>query len=185
MTTCCHFKVPQFTLGRLMAFLTAICVVLGWQVQQLHRKARAIATIESLGGSITYDYQAGNSVIPNTANWSFLKASFGEHYGSSPTQIELFSGPRMHPEKFTDDDAEQMTALSELTWVVLYDTRITDAALAHFKLLPKLQRLDLEGTAVTEAGVKALLEERPQLTISFGSDGNEQMLSGKQSIVRK
>ncbi len=91
----------------------------------------------------------------------------------------------MHPEKFTDDDAEQMTALSELTWVVLYDTRITDAALAHFKLLPKLQRLDLEGTAVTEAGVKALLEERPQLTISFGSDGNEQMLSGKQSIVRK
>ena len=48
----------------------------------------------------------------------------------------------------------------------LYGTEVTDAQLENFKGLSKLQRLHLEGTGVTDDGVKKLRRALPNCKIS-------------------
>ena len=46
-----------------------------------------------------------------------------------------------------------------------YGTMITDAGLAHLKGLTGLRVLDLQGTRITDAGVRALEEALPRLEV--------------------
>ena len=51
--------------------------------------------------------------------------------------------------------------------LVLFDTRITDAGLAHLAGLSHLQTLKLNGTQVTDAGVAELGNALPNCEISY------------------
>ncbi|MBQ76918.1 MAG: hypothetical protein CMQ20_18095 [Gammaproteobacteria bacterium] len=47
----------------------------------------------------------------------------------------------------------------------MWDTKITDAGLAHLKGLTKLETLSLSRTKITDAGVKSLKEALPDCEI--------------------
>lgn len=58
---------------------------------------------------------------------------------------------------FSDKDASLLLPLqSQIVWLKLSDTQITDSALKVIAKLPQLTRLQLENTAVTDEGLKIL-----------------------------
>jgi hypothetical protein len=127
--------------------------------------------LEGLGASIVYDYQRSDSAasvpdaLPPGSRW--LRSLLGEHYASEPIEIQLFSDRGMSPDKFGDDEAEQIGLFTELEWLVLFDTKLTDAGLRHLKGLTKLRRLDIERTDVTEAGVNKLQQSLPEVDVYY------------------
>jgi hypothetical protein len=48
----------QFGLPTLLGLVTVLCVVLGLWVQRAERQRRAVATIEAIGGFVTYEAPA-------------------------------------------------------------------------------------------------------------------------------
>jgi hypothetical protein len=50
----------------------------------------------------------------------------------------------------------------------LFDIGVTDAGLEIITRCRALRRVDLRGTKVTDKGIKALREARPELTIVYG-----------------
>jgi len=163
----------QFSLRTLLIVILIAGISLGIHGSRSMRKRQATATIERLGGSIEYDYKwkgYGTSrqwydyrAEPPGPVW--LRRALGENYFAEPVEIQLFADPKMHPEQFGDREAAQIAVCSELQWLVLMDTSITDAGLRHLRALTKLSRLDLEGTRVTEAGVAELQRALPQCKV--------------------
>ncbi len=122
-----------------------------------------------MGAQVTFDYQWGpqhawrpHATAPGSR---LLKAILGEYYKANVVEIQLFAGPGMSPERFVNSHAQQMAQFSELRWLVLMDTKMTDAGLAHFACLRKLERLDIEGSPVTTSGVQELRQRLPKVAI--------------------
>jgi Leucine-rich repeat (LRR) protein len=61
-----------------------------------------------------------------------------------------------------------LAALSELESLNLYGNEVTDALLAKLATLPKLKKLYLWQTKVTEEGVKKLKEALPECEVILG-----------------
>jgi hypothetical protein len=57
--------------------------------------------------------------------------------------------------------------LTDLEFLFLHNTQVSDAGLEYLKGLKRLQILNVENSRVTEAGVQQLQKLRPQLKISF------------------
>lgn len=136
---------------------------------EMQQTMRAIARIHELGGEISYGFQWSEEGAwqenAKPPGHQYLQKVFGEYYAADPVEIQLFAGQGMSPAKFTDADAKELSRLSELKWLVLQDTGLTDIGLAHFKSLKNLERLDIEGTSVTTKGVAALKESLPHLQV--------------------
>ena len=158
----------QFSLRTLMVVMTMLAVWTGWTVSKVKRMQRAIASVEWLGGFIAYKHQwRDGEFLPNArppaSNW--MRLLFGERYGAEPVEIQLFACPQMRAAEFTDAEAAAISQLEELTWLVLMDTKLTDAGLRHLHRLTKLGRLDVEGTLVTEVGVADLKRVLPNCKV--------------------
>ena len=93
-----------------------------------------------------------------------------EFYFKSPWRLEqIRGGPRaehignlaakLYRRGFTRATGQRILSLT--------GTDVTDAGLERLKGLSKLQRLKLQGTAVTEEGVKKLQESLPECKITF------------------
>lgn len=159
----------QFSLRTLLIVILIAGIALGIHGSRSMRKRQAIATIERLGGRVEYDYKwrgygtarqsYDDRADPPGPHW--LRRALGDNYFAEPVEIQLFADPKMYPEQFGDHEAAQIAVLSELQWLVLTDTAITDAGLQQFGRLNKLSRLDLEGTRVTDAGVEELHRALP------------------------
>ena len=157
-----------------IALLIAIplCVVSSIEANGIRQKVDAITRMQDLGAEISFDYQwtedqawLENAKPPGSVH---LKKLFGEHYASNPVEVQLFAGKGMRPEKFTDADAKSISRFSELTWLVLQDSGLTDEGIKHFKRLKKLDRLDIEGTAVTKRRVSELKTALPKVRVYYG-----------------
>lgn len=78
-----------------------------------------------------------------------------------------------------------MGTLTDLEELVANETSISDAGLAHVRVLPKLRSLHLSGTAVSDAGTQHLLELPLVLLDLSGthvSDAGLECLSGIRSL---
>ena len=78
-----------------------------------------------------------------------------------------------------------MGTLTDLEELVANETSISDAGLAHVRVLPKLRSLRLSGTAVSDAGTQHLLELPLVLLDLSGthvSDAGLECLSGIRSL---
>lgn len=158
----------QFSLRTILIVVTLAAVWTGWAVSKVKRRQRAIAAVERLGGFIDYQHHWRNGEFlpnaqPRASPW--LRLLFGERYAAEPVEIQLFAGPAMRADLFTDAEAESISQFNELTWLVLMDTKLTDAGLRHFHRLKKLGRLDVEGTSVTEVGVAELKRALPHCRV--------------------
>jgi hypothetical protein len=69
-----------------------------------------------------------------------------------------------------------MQKLTNLDWLELSGTQITDESLKYFKNFKKLIRLNVEKTRVTETDVKDLKKDLPQTEIIYTLNGEEQSL---------
>ncbi len=59
-----------------------------------------------------------------------------------------------------------LTSLTDLSYLSLAETQVTDAGLVHLKRLNNLSWLHVHGTHVTAAGIKELEQALPHLKIS-------------------
>jgi hypothetical protein len=161
----------RFSLGTMFLVVTVFAVWLGVEVNEVRRKARAVSVIESCSGKVTYDYEWSVTeayrphATPPGPRW--LRRLLGEYYRANVVEVQLFAGHGRTPENLNDDAARSLIALSDVKWLVLMDTRITDAGLEHLKGLKKLERLDLEGSLVTEKGVETLKNSLPNAKIYY------------------
>jgi hypothetical protein len=160
------------TVLSLVAFfsVSAFLVRLPIEAEKARQKAAALARLEQLGAFVECDYKWSgegrsgawleNAKPPGDKR---LKALWGEYYASNPVEIQLFDDSRnknspfkMKSKEFTDEDAKLLSVFSEMDWLVLCDTSLTDEGLKHLRGMKKLGRLDVEGTAVTKRGAKEL-----------------------------
>ena len=161
----------QYNLSVLFLLISGIAVFLGWEVSALHNKQQAISAVEALGGTVTYDYQWSEKqhwnakAIPPGPAW--LRRMFGQNVRADVVEIQLFADNRQNSQGFTDVEARHLAVLNELKWLVLQDTKLTDEGLAHFQALTKLERLDIEGSLVTENGVEKLEAALPNLRVFY------------------
>jgi hypothetical protein len=94
---------------------------------------KAIATIKSLGGSVTANFNASEP-------------------GKPMLRIDL------HDRQISDADLKSLRNCQNLRELELAGTQITDAGLKELRELKNLEKLDVSGTAITDAGLKALQE---------------------------
>lgn len=163
----------QFSLKGLLAavaFVTvAIGLTLGAKIDKIRQQQRAIEAIEALGGSIGNQHQwSATGEWIDGAIWPgnpLLKRLLGDRYCSKVIEVQLFFDGAMQSDESDDTAAEKVSALTDLKWLVLMDTSVTDDGLEHFAALRSLDRLDLEGSRVTEEGVRRLKRALPFVRI--------------------
>jgi len=165
----------QFSLTTVFVVVTVLCVSLAFAVNRAHRRWEAVVAIEKSGGWVSYDYQRDDSgaYLPNAKppGPGWLRRMLGDNFLAKPVGVQLFADSKsgMKPEEFTDVQASMIGVLTELRWLVLKDTAITDESLTYFAGLSRLKSLDLEHTVVTDAGVAKLKGVLPTCTIYHSS----------------
>ena len=167
-----HRRRLRFSLRALLLITAVIAVWLASHGNLAQKQRAAIAAIERLGGTIVYednDYMSFRRLPPDSTppGVKWMRQLFGEQQGPRPVEIQLYMSADKAPERFTDNEAKLVGTLTELEWLVLMDTGLTDAGLMHFRNLRRLNRLDVEGTAVTERGAKELQKYLPNVRVYF------------------
>lgn len=161
----------QFTLSTLFLLLTCISVWLGIESNRIRRQAQLVKEIYDNGGIVVYDYQMRGGYWndhPTLPGNVVLRALFGNNYAAKVIQVEICAGPRMSPQKISDETAARLAGLTEVWWFALQDTSITDSGLRYFHNHPNLKRIDLTGSKVTTSGAEALHKALPKCVISYG-----------------
>jgi hypothetical protein len=148
---------------------TVIAICLSFPIQQIRAKTAAVQLIEQFGGAVTYDYQWSPSeewiAESSPPGQAWLKQMLGENYRANVVEVQLFRENGANPAAFGDDQLKALGALTELRWLVLMDTGVTDQGLKHIRHLKKLERLDLEGSKVTKQGAEELKKALPDVRI--------------------
>ncbi|HUG19447.1 MAG TPA: hypothetical protein VMM56_10740 [Planctomycetaceae bacterium] len=138
-------------------------VPIAQQVIQSNLKELAIHRIRACGGEVFFEHQWAapgvwrpDAKLPGDPRLCFL---LGKHYAAHPVEVQLFASGDNHPEQFTDLDAVLLMTFTKVRWLVLFDTSITDASLPFIRHCRALERLDVEGTKITQAGAEQLKQQ--------------------------
>ncbi|MCI0558493.1 MAG: leucine-rich repeat domain-containing protein [Nitrososphaera sp.] len=146
-------------------------ILLGLVVHPARQRQRVIDAITQMGGALTFDYQRSSNHAwrpdAKSPGSTFMKALLGDKYQAKVVEVELFAGPGMSPERFNDSHAKQLALFTELEWLVLRNTKMTDTGLSELSNLKKLERLDIEGSTVTEAGVERFRRQNSAIPIYY------------------
>jgi hypothetical protein len=133
----------QYSLRTLLVLVTLCAFACSWlavKLKQAKQQREAVEQIVKLGGEVEYDWQFDEK-------WTFATNA------KMPTPQWLRSQ--------LGDDLFQSVIVVEV-----YGTEVTDAVLEHLKGLSQLRWLFLDGTQVTDAGVKKLQQALPNCNIS-------------------
>jgi len=158
----------QFSLGTLLLFVAALCVLLAVRSNRQNNRRVAIAKIESLGGEIEYlsawidkkgMYVAGIKVdVPRLSLWARI-------LGDNPATciVAIYFRPEW---KLTDADLVYVLSFSEMRILVMGSNQITDAGLLSLSSLSGLVYVVVRANRdVTEAGVAGLQKALPKCRI--------------------
>lgn len=175
----------QFSLLRLLIFMTALCVASAalWQlvIAPAERQREAVLVIERLGGKAYYESS------PEESSWPIrqLRRWLPRHYfysveyinldGTSAADADLahFRGLSqlgtlyLRGTNVTDAGVAQLGDLRELLTLDLSETKITDSGLEHLQNHSKLRVLFLDETKVTDAGLARLAEHNTLVELSL------------------
>lgn len=172
----------QFRLRTLLVAITVLAIPLGVIVERAERQRRAVERIESLGGTVWYDYQYGVNAkgettitmnMPHPTSFSWARRLLGDHYfdtvwhvnaiewrpvPQTPT-FQHFMGPTPMQTKLSQAPTQAIGAIGQLRHLKSLDlckSRTTDADLKYLTPLTRLERLELNDTLVTDAGLQSL-----------------------------
>lgn len=156
----------SYSLRTLLVFVTIASVGFGWlgmKMRQAERQRQAIEVIQALGGAVFYDYERDFNEIfnpsPTPPGPEWIRDFLGDNFFAEVTAVNL---SRMN---VGDDVMVQLQELPKLQRIHLWGTKITDAGLIYLERLSELQTLDVSDTKVTEAGCQELQKALPNLEI--------------------
>lgn len=178
----------RLSLRTLVVLVLVIGGSLGWLAYTARVQHDAVAAIQKLGGTVSYDWERkdGRSV-PNGKPWAprWLVDLIGIDYFSHVTQVRLVHPPELsdadmihiahlsqleeldlHRSPVTDAQLNYLEGLTDLQSLILFHTAVGDAGMMHLQRLTRLRTLSIENTKVTDAGAHALQQALPNLTIS-------------------
>jgi hypothetical protein len=140
-----RWRCLQFSIATLLLVITAIGLALAPWVNRVHFQERVIADVKRLGGSVSFEHDAGK---PDDPSW--LQAWLGEEYFRSVSGIHL--------EKTTvsEDLLEQIAQLPNITELSLREDNLSDDALRPLSRLRKLKALRIGFNPITDAGLSHL-----------------------------
>ena len=146
----------QYSLRSLLILMLVASFGMSWiavRMKRARQQKEAVKEIEKAGGWVIYDYEVDefftplSSPVPPGPIW--LRNHLGEHFFASVVEVHFASSP-------TRDCLVHLKGLTQLRWLDLQGTRVTDASLEHLKELKQLQVLGLDGANVTDAGLRHL-----------------------------
>jgi hypothetical protein len=155
----------RFRLRTAFVALTLVCAFLGWWVVSAERQRDAVAAVREAGGSVIYTYERdpilGRLKDPKPWASAWLRKTFGD---------DLFitvEGFYCEGRKIDDDVVDRLVPklqrVSNLRWLELRSTAITDASLDRIAELTQLKRLLIrssangsERTQITDKGLAEL-----------------------------
>jgi hypothetical protein len=145
----------QFGTRSMLVLTTACGILLGWRVNEVRHQREVLAVVESLGGTVCFDYQCDldeddlRVVDPGREppRSSRLRSMVGDEYFRHIVCIFV------RGTDVTDKDLERFTGLSGLLSLDLPESKVTDAGLASLARMRQLQMLNLYDTQVTNAGL--------------------------------
>jgi Leucine-rich repeat (LRR) protein len=129
----------QFRLRSLLIALTLLAVIPGGYIVhergEAQRQTAAVAKLKELGAEVY--------ARPNWLHTLLVPGAPGDVVGVGLRQ----------PYWYTPEDLAPLADLSELVWIDLQDSNVTDDALVRLASLPNLERLRLDETQITDAGL--------------------------------
>lgn len=144
----------RFSLKVLVILLSIIAVVFGWRAQAGRTQKRAVTAIQSVGGTVFFDYHENGprswstSGSPRGPQW--LRTAIGPEYFDRVVYVGLFETP---------SDSQWIKAVNDLGTVktlLLSGSNVTDATLEKLDGSSALLELHLTNAAVTDNGVRLL-----------------------------
>jgi hypothetical protein len=160
MTTSTKRRWFSFSLRTLLIAMTVLAIWLGLYVKSFRDRRAAIAAVHELEGWL--------SLKPIEPTWlqSFVS---DEKYFWNPVAVRFNPA---HP--VSDDELRSMTrhmlTFTDMTYLNLNKSNITDAGLAHIlPLADRLYSLDIRDTAITDDGIPYLLQLRKLIVLRLGS----------------
>jgi hypothetical protein len=148
----------------LLAVVIAVpCCWFAVTMDQAQKQQVAVEEIENVGGVVWFDYQfdRAGSEIPDAempGEW-WARRLLGNDFFTNVTKLDLAQT------EIGDEGLKYLSWLSRLQSVSLGE-RVTDAGLAHLKGLTELRWLDLRKTRVTDAAIRDLQKALPHCTIT-------------------
>jgi len=141
-----------------MALIVLLSVGLGWfgwKLREAGRQRRAVEAIERVGGWVAYDYNmpedGGPAVQAEPPTPAWLRKLVGVDFLSEVVGVNCSFCTEVG-----DEVLQHIKGVPKLRWLVLHDTRITDAGLVNINGLKDLEYLHLNNTQVTDAGLEEL-----------------------------
>lgn len=139
-------RLTRFSLGTLLLFVTAACVMLAIQRKQAIRQSQFLRAVDNVGGEVRFKHQvsenaegrfvADPSAEPAYPRW--MRNAIGDEYFQTVDQLNLID---------TDADNEWLANLQlapSLRLVMLRGSNVTGAGLTKLRHLRKLEVLDLQ-----------------------------------------
>jgi len=168
----------RFGLRNLLLFIVVACVASNWLGGKLNRvwtQRQVLAEIEKAGGKAHYDYQPRGELSREPPPGSpLIRSVLGNDVFASVSAV-FFENPGT-----TNEDVACLCELTDLHFVRLCGTRVTDDCVPHLLRIKHLTGLSLSNTAISPAGLSRLSGhvELRGLTLegpSFGDDYARQL----------
>jgi len=149
----------------------------GCTPQRLQEKQSLVDAVERMGGSVC---QVDFSFDIDNPTEKGAMAQVIEDSG--PIDLVILRGPWDNNSALPDmshigdehlAELTELPAMKRVKSLMLNDTAVTDAGLAHLSRLTNLRGLDLRGTRVTEEGVAQLQRALPNCKIERTSGSDE------------
>ena len=135
----------------LILFVIVAGAGLGWIVRQAHMQRDAVAAIRKAGGRAAYSWESDHGkAIRGGKPWapSWVLESIGVDFFGHVTDVELEGSSRP-----ADTVLAAVGRLNRLQRLSLEDTSATDAGLMHLAELTDLFNLNFRCTPITDAGL--------------------------------
>ncbi len=136
----------QFSLASLLVLVTIVGLVLAPIVNRVQQQSRLVASIEALGGQVTFD----EAETPP----SLLRGWLNDDYFRTVRGVSLRSCAANDP--LLAEMAELRSLATSLEHLDLCDSEITDAALPHLAQFRRLKALDIGFNPITSGGLQQL-----------------------------
>jgi len=164
----------QFSLRTLLIFTLIVAVACAWLGRKNERKRKereATEAIVKLGGEVWHDRELAPGVwfmlVQSPSEPNSLERFIGENFTCDVVGVSFKSLGQSY--RFADEEAVLLSSLPQLQKLDLDGTLVTDSGLSNIKDLSHLRSLDLSFTGVTDAGL-AQLKNWPRLE-ALGLEG--------------